>query len=181
MLFTIDSRFVGSDHGSSTVGRVAVQRSSPPVVGVRPEKKNTSSPSNRIERPGSESVVLSSGISSAGPNAVTVLADVIPLTVAARKVVLEEDQVAFRKSLVPRELATDLCEPADVLVAHDERRAPKRQLVLADVGAAHGDFHFQERGVRRQVRKVELAQFRCGWPDFQSLQRLSGTRDILQR
>jgi hypothetical protein len=75
---------------------------------------------------------------------VAILAHVVPLAVAAREVVLEEDEVALRESLVLLELAAHLREVAHVFVAHDERRAAQRQLVLADVGAADaGHLHLQ--------------------------------------
>jgi hypothetical protein len=89
--------------------------------------------------------------------------------------VLEENEIALFESLEPLEVASHLREVADVLVPHDERRSAERQLVLAHVGAANaGDLHFQQRGIRRDVREREFAQFRRRRADLQGHKRFPG-------
>ncbi len=87
-----------------------------------------------------------------------VLTHVVPLAVAAREVVLEEDQVSFFEALPPGELRADAREIAHVLVPHDERARAERELVLADVGPADAcHLHFHQGRVGRHVRNVQLA------------------------
>src|SRR5258705_9466724 len=103
-----------------------------------------------------------------------VFTHVVPLAVAAWQVVLEEDEVAFLEPFQPLEVAADLRKGADVLVAHDERRAAQRQLVLADVGAADArDFHLEEGGVRGDVGEGEFAQLGRRWTDLEGSQSFS--------
>jgi hypothetical protein len=52
--------------------------------------------------------------------AMTILAEMAPLTFAAGDVVLDEHEVALLETLAPGEFATSLSDRADVLVAHDQ-------------------------------------------------------------
>src|SRR5258705_7546068 len=109
-----------------------------------------------------------------GGGAMPVFTHVVPLAVAAWQVVLEEDEVAVLEPFQPLEVAADLRKGADVLVAHDERRAAKRQLVLADVGAADtGNFYLEEGGVRGDVGEVDFAQLGRRWTALEGSQRFS--------
>src|SRR2546425_293365 len=81
----------------------------------------------------------------AGVLAVAVLPLVAPLALAAHYVVLDEDEVALLEALAADELAPRLGDDADVLVAHDDRRARRRGPVELDVGAADpGHLHLHE-------------------------------------
>ena len=87
---------------------------------------------------------------------------------AARKVMLEEHEIAVLEPLVLSKEAPDPGKRPDILVPHDERRTAERQLVLADVGAADTrNFDLHQRRVGRDVRKVEFPQLRGRWSDFQ--------------
>src|SRR5476651_185252 len=92
-------------------------------------------------------------VAPVGVLAMTVLAEVAPLALAARDVVLDEDEVAFLESLAAREFAPRLGDVADVLVAHDHGLARRRCLVELHAGAAAaGDFHLHQRRVLGNVR-----------------------------
>ena len=92
---------------------------------------------------------------------------------------LEENEIALFESLEPLEVASHLREVPDVLVPHDERRPAERQLVLAHVGATDaGDLHFQQRGIRRDLRQIEFAELRRRRRHLQGSKRLSRIRHV---
>ena len=81
-----------------------------------------------------------------GVLAVAVLPGVAPLALAARHIVLDEDQIAFLEALALGELAAGLGDVADILVAHDGGLVVRRVLVELDVGAADAaDLHLHQR------------------------------------
>src|SRR5579864_9377041 len=76
--------------------------------------------------------------------AVTVLAPMTPLALAARDVVLQEYQVPLLESLAFGERAAGPGDVPDVLMAHDHRSARRRFPVQPHIGSADpGDLHFQ--------------------------------------
>ena len=95
-----------------------------------------------------------------GVLAMAVLPGVAPLALAARHIVLDEDQIAFLEALALGELAAGLGDVADVLVAHDGGLVVRRMLVELDVGAADAaDLHLHQRRVGRDVRHRVFADF----------------------
>jgi hypothetical protein len=81
---------------------------------------------------------------------------------AARQVVLQEDEVAFLQAFVRRERLSHPGETTDVLVPHHQRAIAQRQSVLRHVGPAHArHFHFHQGGIVGKRRQIQLAQL-CG-------------------
>src|SRR5580704_4582948 len=72
-----------------------------------------------------------------GVFAMPVLSGMTPFALAARHVVLDENQIAFLEALALGELAAGLGDVADILVAHDGGLVARRMLVELDVGAAN--------------------------------------------
>src|SRR3954468_4052101 len=84
-------------------------------------------------------------VAPVGVLAMAVLPGVAPLALAARHVVLDEDEIALLEALARRELAAGFGDIANVLVAHDGGLAVRRVLVELDVGAANAaDLHFHQ-------------------------------------
>src|SRR6266536_3759006 len=96
--------------------------------------------------------------------AVAILADVVPLAMAARQVVLEKDEIALVEAFLGRERLAGSGQAADVLVPHDQRAAPQRQAVLADVGPTDAsDLDLQQRRIVGNRREIQLPQFGGRW------------------
>src|SRR5215470_14125157 len=116
----------------------------------------------QVRRLLSRRVAVTDGLGIVAPVsvlAVTILAEVTPLALAAGDIMLDEHQVALAKPFALGELAPGLGDGADVLVAHDDRRGGRRLLVQLDVGAADaGDVHPHQGGVGRDIRHGKLAQ-----------------------
>ena len=111
---------------------------------------------------------------------VAVLPGMAPLALAARDVVLDEDQIAFLEALALGELAAGLGDIADILVAHDDGRCAGRVLVKLDVGAADAaDLHFHQRRIRRNVRHRVFADFGLARPRPHGCQYLLGHFHVL--
>src|SRR5262249_9756046 len=95
-------------------------------------------------------VAVTDGVGVAPPVgvlAVTVLAEMTPLALAAGDVVLHEHQVALLEALAPGEFAARLGDGADVLVAHDHRSLRRRGLVDLDLGSPAAAPHSTARAL----------------------------------
>src|SRR6476660_4030745 len=78
--------------------------------------------------------------------AVPVLALMTPLALAARYVMLDDDEIALFETLAARELAACFRDVTDIFVNHYHRLARRRRLVELHGRAANtGDLHFHQR------------------------------------
>src|SRR5271169_4942287 len=88
-----------------------------------------------------------------GVFAMPVLPTVAPFAFAATDIVLDKDEVALFESFASREFPAGLGDGADILVAHDHRRARRRVLVKLDVSAADAtDLHLQKGRILGNIR-----------------------------
>ena len=103
-----------------------------------------------------------------GRRAVAVLSDVVPLTMTARQVVLQEDEIALFQTLVSREGCSDPGEVAHVLMPHHNGSTTQRQAVLADIGPADArDLDLHQRRIGGNRREIQLTQFSGRWADLE--------------
>src|SRR5881296_2289116 len=79
---------------------------------------------------------------------VTILTPMAPFAFAAHHIVLDKDEVAFLKTLAPRELSPCPFDDTDVFVSHDDRGFRWRLFVKLHIRAADPrNFHLHQRAI----------------------------------
>ena len=89
----------------------------------------------------------------------TKFAGAAQIAMAAGQIFFERNAIAFLHIPSPRGYGADVVDASDILVAHDARGPV--ELIRTPIASAHaGRFNLENAGVRRNIGKRILANFR---------------------